>query len=116
MKRSMLLIMSAVCAAGLIAFIVGSHAVSAQDEHPSKGDKDKPPPVYNPYPPGILPSDLNSEIMRVQREIRGIEAEAMTQARALPPLTFTTNPPIIHGNGYQAVETLGKLFQYDLEM
>jgi cytochrome c peroxidase len=54
--------------------------------------------------------------MRVQQEIRGIEAEAMAQAQALPPLTFTTNPPIIHDNGYQAVETLGKLFQYDLEM
>jgi cytochrome c peroxidase len=115
MKRNMLLITSAVCAAGLIAIVVGSHAVSAQNE-PGKGDKDKPPPVYNPYPFGILPADLNSEIMRVQREIRGLEAEAMTQARALPPLTFTTNPPIIHDNGYQAVETLGKLFQYDLEM
>src|SRR5580704_10532860 len=115
MKRNMLLITSAVCAAGLIAIVVGSHAVSAQNE-PGKKDKDKPPPVYNPYPFGILPADLNLEIMRVQREIRGIEAEALTQARALPPLTFTTNPPIIHGNGYQAVETLGKLFQYDLEM
>jgi cytochrome c peroxidase len=115
MKRNMLLITSAVCAAGLIAIVVGSHAVSAQNE-PGKGDKDKPPPVYNPYPFGILPADLNSEIMRVQREIRGLEAEALTQAKALPPLTFTTNPPIIHDNGYQAVETLGKLFQYDLEM
>jgi cytochrome c peroxidase len=114
MRRSMLLITSAVCAAGLIAIIVGSRTLSALE--PGRKDKDKPPPVYNPYPPGILPSDLNSEIMRVQREIRGIEAEALTQARALPPLTFTTNPPIIHGNGYQAVETLGKLFQYDLKM
>ena len=114
MKRSMLLITTAVCAVGLIAIIVGSHTLSAQDEHGR--DKDKPPPAYNPYPHGILPSDLNSEIMRVQREIRGIEAEALTQAKALPPLTFTTNPPIIHGNGYQAIETLGKLFQYDLEM
>ena len=115
MKR-IILIVSAVCAAGLIAIIVGSHAVKAQDEHADKRDKDKPPPAYNPYPPGILPSDLDSEIMRVQREIRGIENEAMIQAKALPPLTFTTNPPIIHGSGYKAVETLGKLFQYDLTM
>ncbi len=117
MKR-IILISSAVCAAGLIAFVVSSHAVSAQNEDSKKdkGDKDKSPPVYNPYPPGILPPDLNSEIMRVQREIRGIEAEAMIQAKALPPLTFTTNPPIIHGSGYKAVETLGKLFQYDLTM
>ncbi len=115
MKR-IIFITSAVCAAGLIAIIVGSHAVSAQDEHANKKDKDTPPPAYNPYPPGILPSDLDSEIMRVQREIRGLEAEAMTQAQALPPLTFTSNPPTIHGSGYKAVETLGKLFQYDLTM
>ena len=44
MKRSMLTITSAVCAAGLIAIIVGSHTLSAQDEHADKGDKDKPPP------------------------------------------------------------------------
>src|SRR5258708_19753423 len=25
--------------------------------------------VYNPYPPGILPSDLNPEIERVRREL-----------------------------------------------
>jgi cytochrome c peroxidase len=117
MKR-IILITSAVCAAGLLTFVAGSHAVSAKDG--DKGDKEekkeKLPPDYNPYPPGILPPDLNSEIMRVQREIRVIEAEAMIQAKALPPLTFTTNPPIIHGSGYKAVETLGKLFQYDLTM
>jgi hypothetical protein len=38
MKRSMLTITSAVCAAGLIAIIVGSHTLSAQDEHADKGD------------------------------------------------------------------------------
>ena len=32
-----------------------------------KGDPDTPPPPYNPYPPGILPSDLTSEIARVLR-------------------------------------------------
>jgi hypothetical protein len=57
MKRIILFI-SAVCAAGLIAIIVGSHAVSAQDEHGMK--KKKQPPAYNPYPLGILPSDLDS--------------------------------------------------------
>jgi cytochrome c peroxidase len=29
--------------------------------------------VYNPYPPGILPPDLYSEIDRVQREVEVIE-------------------------------------------
>jgi hypothetical protein len=37
MKR-IIFIVSAVCAAGLIAIIVGSHAVSAQNENPGKGD------------------------------------------------------------------------------
>jgi hypothetical protein len=41
MKR-IIFIVSAVCAAGLIATIVGSHAVSAQNENPGKGDKDTP--------------------------------------------------------------------------
>ena len=27
-------------------------------------------PAYNPYPPGILPSDLDSEIARVRREVQ----------------------------------------------
>jgi cytochrome c peroxidase len=116
MKRSMLIITSAVCAAGLIAIIVGSHAVSAQDEHGKKGDKDTPPPFYNPYPPGILPSDLTSEIMRVQREITFIENEALAQAALLPAPVVTGQPPVLQGSGYQAVGTLGKLLNYDLNM
>jgi hypothetical protein len=32
--------------------------------------EEPPPPPYNPYPPGILPPDLPSEITRVQGEIR----------------------------------------------
>jgi len=120
MKRNMLLITSAVCAAGLIAIVVGSHAVSAQNE-PGKKDKDKPPPVYNPYPPGILPSDLVSEIARVRREVNFIETEALAEAGALPPLTYSNtqgvgNPPILQGTGYQAVEVLGKLLNFDENM
>jgi cytochrome c peroxidase len=90
---------------------------SAMVVHSLRADEPDPtPPTYNPYPPGILPSNLDSEIARVQREIRGLEAEAMATAKTLPPPSFTSNPPIIHGSGYQSVETLGKLFQYDLRM
>ena len=70
-------------------------------------------PVYNPYPPGILPSNLNSEIARVLREINFIENEALAQWHALPPLTRTGNPPIIQNNGVAAVEILGKLMNFD---
>jgi hypothetical protein len=36
MKR-IIPIISAVCAAGLMAIVVGSHTLSAQDEHADKG-------------------------------------------------------------------------------
>ena len=34
--------------------------------------------VYNPYPPGILPSELDSEIARVLREVDVIEDRALS--------------------------------------
>jgi cytochrome c peroxidase len=115
MKR-IIFITSAVCAAGLIAIIVGSHAVSAQNESPGKGDKDTPPPFYNPYPPGILPPDLTSEIIRVQHEVTFIENEALAQAALLPAPVVTGQPPVLQGSGYQRVATLGKLLNFDLNI
>ena len=73
-------------------------------------------PAYDPYPPGILPSDLNSEIARIQREMTGIFNEALGEWKALPPLTYTGNPPILQYNGYNAVEILGKLMNFDLDI
>ncbi len=103
MKRTVLLITSAVWLLILVAFLLSPS--SAKEKEKPKEEKPEPSPTaYNPYPPGILPADLDSELMRVQREIQGIEDATLVQAKALPPLTFTTNPPIIHLNGYQAVE------------
>src|SRR6202040_317705 len=121
MKRSMLTITSAVCAAGLIAIIVGSHTLSAQDEHADKGDKDKPPPVYNPYPPGILPADLDSEIARVLQEIDVIEARAIERWHSLPLPTRLNirpgpNPPVLKDTGTASIETLGELMLFDKNM
>ena len=48
----------------------------------------RPAPIYNPYPVGILPSDLDSEIARVQRETLFIFNEAFNESRALPPPTL----------------------------
>ena len=42
-------------------------------------------PVYNPYPPGILPSDLSSEIARVLREVDFVESRAITRWHNLKP-------------------------------
>jgi cytochrome c peroxidase len=73
------------------------------------GDNDHPhptptPPVYNPYPAGFLPANLNAEIERVNREIDGIENEALQQWHQLP-----INP----GTAKRQVEILGKLEQFD---
>ena len=71
---------------------------------------------YNPYPRGILPRDLEPELDRVRREVGFIFDQALAEMRALPPLTRTSNPPTIHGSGYAAVRTLGKLMNFDENM
>ena len=88
---------------------------SAMVVHSLRADEPDPlPPAYNPYPPGILPADLNSEIHRVQREIRFIENEAIGEWHALPPPQG--NPPTFGGSGYTSVEVLGKLMNFDLNI
>src|ERR1700692_334063 len=79
-------------------------------------DPDTPPPIYNPYPPGILPSDIDSEIARVIREVDNIEAEALAQLRALPPPTLTGQPPILAHTGQRANVLLGKVLNFDKNM
>ncbi|MEA2752930.1 MAG: cytochrome c peroxidase, partial [Myxococcales bacterium] len=73
-------------------------------------------PVYNPYPPGILPADLDSELARVQREVDSIEQIAIADWHALQPPMLTGQPPTLQGTGTAAVETLGKLMNYDRNM
>ena len=70
-------------------------------------------PVYNPYPPGILPSDLNSELARVLREVDFVESEALKQWHAIKPPTVAGNPPILQNTGVASVEILGKLMNFD---
>jgi cytochrome c peroxidase len=71
------------------------------------------PPPYNPYPPGILPSDLTSEIARVRREVATIENEALGEWHALAPPTLTGQPPTLQGTGMRANQLLGKLMNFD---
>jgi cytochrome c peroxidase len=99
---------AAVFCAVVVWISLESRKTSAQTNASNSSD-----PVYNPYPPGILPSDLNSEIARVLREIGSIEREAIAEWHALPPLTFAGQPPTIQGSGYDAVRTLGKLMNFD---
>jgi cytochrome c peroxidase len=78
-----------------------------------RGDNDLTGSPYNPYPPGILPSDLSSEVARVLREVDVVEGRALARWHALPPPTLTGQPPILQDTGTEAIETLGQLMLYD---
>jgi hypothetical protein len=76
----------------VLGILTVDHAVSAQKNAVST--KQVSPeaagePIYNPYPAGILPPDLASEIERVRREVNGIFEEALAEALALVPPTLT---------------------------
>jgi cytochrome c peroxidase len=77
---------------------------------------------YNPYPQGILPADLNSELARVQREVQVLENRALARWRALPvpvlhnPPVHPGNPQVLQGTGTEMIETLGELMNYDMNM
>jgi cytochrome c peroxidase len=73
-------------------------------------------PVYNPYPPGILPANLDSELARVLREVDSIEQVAIQEWHALAPPKLTGQPPTPQNTGAPAIEVLGKLMNYDRNM
>jgi cytochrome c peroxidase len=107
MRHIRLIGLSALCVTIAAGLLITSRILSAQSGTPTP---------YNPYPPGILPSNLNSEIARVQREVRGIYSQYLAQWRALTPPTVSGNPPTLQGTGYAAVRILGGLLNYDLNM
>src|SRR6266436_7580745 len=90
----------------VLALIVGPHTVPAKKEPP-------PPPAYDPYPTGILPADLESELERVRGEVNFIFQQALAEFRALPPPNLTGQPPKLQDTGYRMVQTLGKLMNFD---
>jgi len=77
---------------------------------------DQPLPAYNPYPPGILPPDLEPELLRVRREVQIIFERYLGEMGALPPPTLTGNPPTLFPTGYEAVRILGGLLNFDENM
>ena len=113
MPRAKLLVFAASCAtiAGAMSFSI--HIVHGQSQNWQPAPQ---LPPYDPYPPGILPFNIASEEARIQREVTGIENKAIEEWQALPPVTPVGLPPIFQGSGYQAVEVLGKLLNYDLNM
>src|SRR6266403_1404563 len=108
-NRRRLTIISVVvlCVVAICMSLVPPRKVSAQNANWRAA------PVYNPYPPGILPSDLNSELARVLAEVDFIENRAIARWQALTPPTLTGQPPILQNTGTEAVEALGELMNYD---
>ena len=116
MRERRLTVLVILCAAVAATLLITTQFLSAQNgkgKEGKGGDRDTPPPFYNPYPPGILPADLNSEIARILREVDFIEAEALAQLRALPPPTLTNQPPILAHTGQRLNVLLGKVMNFD---
>ena len=108
MKQKHLAVLAGVSVTAALAMVLTTHIVHGQSQPPTT--------IYNPYPAGILPADIDTEIARVLREIDFIEAEAFAQWQATPPPILTGNPPILQNTGSLSVETLGKLMNYDKTM
>jgi len=110
MKRANSVRTLAICTAGIGTLLIFSGTLAAQ------GPNQPVPPPYNPYPPGILPSDIVSEIARVRGEVAVIENEALAQWHALPPPVLTGQPPTLQGTGQRANQLLGKIMNFDENM
>ncbi len=126
MRERRLIALMIVCAAVAAGLLFSTRPMSAQnnqhennnnddrDHRHRKGDREEPPPpFYNPYPFGILPADINSEIARVLREVDFIESEALAQLRALPPPTLTNQPPLLAHTGQRLNVLVGKALNFD---
>ena len=101
--------LAAAGAASVVALFISIHIVRGKSEAVSAPVT----PDYNPYPPGILPSDLNSEIARVLREVDTIENRALARWHGLNPPILTGQPPVLQNTGTESIETLGELMLYD---
>src|SRR3984893_11633993 len=113
MKRTTSVSILVICAAGIAAVLLSSCRVAVQS---NKDDKKKVAPPYNPYPPGILPGDLNSEVERVLREVDLVENRALERWHALALPIVRGQPPTLQNTGTEAIETLGELMNFDRNM
>ena len=109
MRQARLIALAVVFVGIVIAISISAHIGRRQNQGTAAGAG----PVYNPYPPGILPSDLDSETARVQREVDLLEDRALARWKALSPPVLAGQPPVLQNGGTEAIETLGELMLYD---
>src|SRR5271165_4136088 len=108
MRQTSLIVLGATAATIAAALSISAHIVRGQSESAAKSA-----PLYSPYPPGILPSDLSSETARVQREVDLIEERALARWHSLKKPILTGQPPILQNTGTEVIETLGEVMLYD---
>ena len=109
-RRTLTLVAVVLLCVAALCLSLAPRKVSAQNEAAL------PASAYNPYPPGILPANLNSEILRVVREVDFVESRALARWHNLKPPIRTGQPPTLEDTGTAAVETLGKLMNFDKNM
>jgi cytochrome c peroxidase len=110
MKRTTSISAWTICATGIAVLLLSSFALAAQNAR-SKGA-----PPYNPYPLGILPDDLNSELERVVREVDLVEGRVLARWHALGAPVLRGQPPTLQNTGTELIETLGELMNFDRNM
>jgi cytochrome c peroxidase len=111
MRQARLAALGATCATIAVAMFISAHIVHRQSQSTARSA-----PAYNPYPSGILPSDLSSEVTRVQREVDLVESRALARWKGLGRPTLIGQPPVLQNTGTEAIETLGELMLYDRNM
>jgi cytochrome c peroxidase len=111
MRQARLAALGGTCAAIAVAMFISDHIVRGQSQSTARSA-----PAYNPYPSGILPSDLSSEVTRVQREVDLVESRALARWKGLGRPTLIGQPPVLQNTGTEAIETLGELMLYDRNM
>ncbi len=109
-RRTLTLVAVVLLCVAALCLSLAPRKVSAQNEAAL------PASAYNPYPPGILPANLNSEILRVVREVDFVESRALARWHNLKPPIRTGQPPTLEDTGTAAVETLGELMNFDKNM
>src|SRR5260370_559259 len=80
-RRTMTLVAVVVLFVAALCFWLAPRTVSAQNAGALSA------PVYNPYPPGILPANLNSELARVLAEWGTIPVCAVPPCTPVQPRT-----------------------------
>ncbi len=102
MRGRQLVTVSAVLCVTITAVVFLSQGVFAQNT--ASKDNDDNSCVGYPYPPGVVPCNLDPQIDRVRLSINQTEQETLKRAQQLP---------VTDGTRLKRIRTLGKLLLYD---